>query len=294
VRRREAENRTIVKLLAGLGVDAARVSWDFPVSVADALRAAGVALTVDGDPFDARRRVKSPAQLDGIRRAQAAADTAMGLARDLVHACPADLTAEAVRAAMRGAAGELGCDLPDDVIVAVNGQAADGHESGHGPITAGDHVLVDIWPRDRASRCWADMTRTFMAGGATPDAELQELWALCRRALKDVTAAARPGMNGSELYGISADVFEAAGKPTTRNTDGQLEEGYFHSLGHGVGLDVHEAPGLGLSGDPLVAGDVIAVEPGCYRKGYGGVRLEDLLLVTADGCEVLTQFPYEL
>ncbi|MEA2171753.1 MAG: Xaa-Pro aminopeptidase, partial [Solirubrobacteraceae bacterium] len=172
VRRREAENRTIVKLLAGLGVDAARVSWDFPVSVADALRAAGVALTVDGDPFDARRRVKSPAQLDGIRRAQAAADTAMGLARDLVHACPADLTAEAVRAAMRGAAGELGCDLPDDVIVAVNGQAADGHESGHGPITAGDHVLVDIWPRDRASRCWADMTRTFMAGGATPDAEL--------------------------------------------------------------------------------------------------------------------------
>jgi Xaa-Pro aminopeptidase len=138
------------------------------------------------------------------------------------------------------------------------------------------------------------MTRTFMAGDATPGAELQEFWTLCRRALEDVTAAAKPGVDGSALYGISCDVFEAAGQPTTRNTDGLLEDGYFHSLGHGVGLDIHEAPGLGLNGDPLVAGDVIAVEPGCYRKGYGGVRLEDLLLITDDGCEVLTEFPHDM
>ena len=74
-----------------------------------------------------------------------------------------------------------------------------------------------------------------------------------------------------------------------------LDEGFHHSLGHGVGLEVHEAPVLGLVGvAPLVAGDVVAIEPGLYRQGLGGVRLEDLVFVREDGPERLTQFPYEL
>ena len=73
-----------------------------------------------------------------------------------------------------------------------------------------------------------------------------------------------------------------------------LLDGFFHSLGHGVGLEVHEAPHLGQGGETLIEGDVLAVEPGCYRQGFGGVRLEDLVLVTADGCEVFTDYPYEL
>jgi Xaa-Pro aminopeptidase len=73
-----------------------------------------------------------------------------------------------------------------------------------------------------------------------------------------------------------------------------LSEGYYHGLGHGVGLEVHERPNLGRSDERLIAGDVVTVEPGCYRQGFGGVRLEDLLLVTEDGCEVLTDFPYDL
>ena len=110
-------------------------------------------------------------------------------------------------------------------------------------------------------------------------------------------AAARPGVSGKDLYDIACDVFEAAGHPTQRSkADGEvLNEGFYHSLGHGVGLEVHEYPALGRSGaEPLVPGDVIAVEPGTYRQGYGGVRLEDLLLITPDGCEVLTSFPYDL
>jgi Xaa-Pro aminopeptidase len=91
-------------------------------------------------------------------------------------------------------------------------------------------------------------------------------------------------------------VYEAAGHPTQRSkSEGQvLRDGFFHGLGHGVGLDVHEEPGLGRSGDDLLAGDVITLEPGTYRQGYGGVRLEDLLVVTEDGSETLTDFPYEL
>jgi Xaa-Pro aminopeptidase len=73
-----------------------------------------------------------------------------------------------------------------------------------------------------------------------------------------------------------------------------LQDGFYHGLGHGVGLAVHEAPGLGLIGQELVPGDVITIEPGLYRQGFGGVRVEDLLLVTEGGCEVLTDFHYDL
>ena len=98
------------------------------------------------------------------------------------------------------------------------------------------------------------------------------------------------------LYALSCEPFEAAGKPTQRTkTPGTtLDEGYYHGLGHGVGLEVHERPNLSRTPDTLVAGDVITLEPGCYRKGFGGCRLEDLVLVAEDGAVLLTDFSYEL
>lgn len=292
--RTDADFEVARRALAELGVREAIVPWRFPVGLADVLRADGVELTVDGDAFARRRRIKTEVQLEGIRRAQAAADAAMAVARDLIHACADGLTAEAVRAAMQETAAEHGCVLADDVVVGPNAQGAAGHDPGSGPIVEGDAVIVDIWPREPRSRCWADMTRTFVAGGGEPDPELRTYWELCREALARVTEATRPGVNGAQLNDIASEVFEAAGQPTARSADGPLVDGFFHGLGHGVGLDVHEEPGLGLSGQDLVAGDVIAVEPGCYRHDYGGVRLEDLLLVTPAGCEVLTRFPYDL
>jgi Xaa-Pro aminopeptidase len=240
--------------------------------------------------------VKTAAELEGIRRAQAAADAAMGVAAELVHGLRDGLRSEDVRDAMRAACDERGCDLPGDVIVSHGAQAAVGHESGHGEIARGEPVVIDIWPRDPATRCWADMTRTFVAGGGQPDAELAGYWRLCRESLDAVYPLIRPGVNGRELYAASAEPFHAAGQPTqlTKRAGEALEEGYFHALGHGVGLEIHERPYLGRSGDDLVAGDVIAIEPGCYRRGYGGCRLEDLVLVTDGGCEVLTDFPYDL
>jgi Xaa-Pro aminopeptidase len=157
-------------------------------------------------------------------------------------------------------------------------------------------VIVDIWPRDRISRCWADMTRTFIAGGAKPPAELAEYWQLTRESLQRSYAEVRAGADCRQIYGISCEPYENAGYPTQRSkpAGAKLDEGYYHSLGHGVGLEVHERPNLGRTPDALRAGDVITVEPGCYRRGFGGCRLEDLVLVTEDGYEVLTNFPYDL
>jgi Xaa-Pro aminopeptidase len=292
----EADLETTLRACRELGVESAVVPAEFPVAMADHLRANGIALRIDPELFEDRRRVKTPHQIAGIRRAQAAADASMAEAARLLRELPDGVSSESIRTAMQAVCRARGCTLDDGVIVARGEQAASGHESGFGPITRGDLVLIDIWPRDSASRCYADMTRTFVAGGEEPDAELAEYWRLCKAALDVVLPEVRPGVNGRELYARTAEVFEAAGQLTQRNKpEGEILTGGFnHSLGHGVGIDIHEAPGMGLSGHDLVAGDVITLEPGCYRKGYGGCRLEDLVLVTEDGAEVLTNFPYEL
>ena len=106
----------------------------------------------------------------------------------------------------------------------------------------------------------------------------------------------RAGADCQQIYGISCEPYENAGYPTQRSkpAGAKLDEGYYHSLGHGVGLEVHERPNLGRTPDTLMAGDVITLEPGCYSKALGGVRLEDLVLVHEDGAELLTDFPYDL
>jgi Xaa-Pro aminopeptidase len=279
-----------------LGVERAAVPPEFPVAVADQLRGGGLVLDVEPETFVLRRRAKTGAQLAGIRRAQLAADAAMAVAAQLIRELRPGLTSEEIREAMTTVCDELGCDLPGDVIVSHGPQSADGHESGHGELVAGEPVVVDIWPRDRASRCWADMTRTFVAGGEPPSDELAEYWRLTKESLDLVYPEVRAGADAHAIYKRSCEPYIAAGKPTQlTNPEGEvLRDGYFHGLGHGVGLEVHERPGLGRSPDTLIAGDVITLEPGCYRQGYGGCRLEDLVIVTEDGYETLTDFPYDL
>jgi Xaa-Pro aminopeptidase len=277
-----------------LGVGRALVPPEFPVGLADHLRASGIELFVDPEQFVNRRRVKSEGEIEGIRRAQRAADQAMAVAARMIRA--GGVSSEEVRAEMQAVCDAHGCDLPDDVIVSHGPQSAVGHEPGHGPIGEGEVVIVDIWPRDRASRCWADMTRTFIAGGMQPPEELAEYWRLTRESLDRSFAEVRAGADCRQIFAISCEPFENAGYPTQRSKpEGmKLDEGYYHSLGHGVGLEVHERPNLGRTPDTLIAGDVITLEPGCYSKELGGVRLEDLVLVGEDGAELLTDFPYDL
>jgi Xaa-Pro aminopeptidase len=290
----EIDAETSLRALQRLEISAATVPPDFPLFLADHLRANGVELAVDDDEFVRRRRIKSALELAGIRRAQKAADAAMGVAASLIRELRAGLTSEEVRAAMQAVAEEHGCELSDEAIVSHGAQSAVGHDSGSGEIGAGEPVVVDIWPRDRASRCYADMTRTFVAGGGSAPAELQEFWQLTRESLDRVYADIRAGASGKALFERSCEPYIEAGQPTqlTKEPGVVLEEGYFHALGHGVGLEVHERPYMGRIGDELVVGDVVTLEPGCYRPGFGGCRLEDLVVVTEDGCDVLTDFPY--
>jgi Xaa-Pro aminopeptidase len=289
----DVELDVAVRAVERLGITEASVPAEFPLELALRLRERGVDVRVDHEEFERRRRVKTGAELEGVRRAQKAADAAMARAAELLRGGD-ELTAEGVRNEMMAVCRELGATLPSDVIVGPGAQGAVGHDPGSGPLPEGVPIIIDIWPLDDESACYSDMTRTFVRGDVPGD--IAEWHALTLEALERTREAVRPGVNGRAVYDIACDIYEAAGQPTQRTKgDGEvLRDGFFHSLGHGVGLDVHEAPGLGRSGDDLVAGDVITLEPGTYRQGYGGVRLEDLVLVTEDGSETLTAFPYEL
>jgi Xaa-Pro aminopeptidase len=303
--RDDAELEVAVRALERWGVTEAVVPVDLPVAMADRVRGAGIGLTVDGPATEARRRVKSPAELDGIRRAQRAAEAGMRAAEELIRGATqrddklwhdgAELTAEIVRDAVRAATADHGAPAPPDIMV-VSLFSAGGHDPGSGPLPANLPIEVDLWPRDEASGCWADMTRTFVNGTVSP--EVAALRDVVREALEAARAAARPGLGTRGLYDAAAEVIERAGYPTqrTREPGKTLTHGFYFGLGHGVGLEVHEPPTLGLAvGDSLVAGDVIAIEPGVEGiDGIGGVRFEDLLLITDDGCETLTSYPYDL
>ena len=283
----------VLRACRHVGIDRAVVPRSFPLAIADHLRANGVEVEADGDLFDRRRRSKTDAELAGIRRALRSSERAMARVRALLRE-RAEVASEELRLEIGRVFTDDGLVVPDLVIVSHGGQTAIGHEPGHGRIREGEPVVVDLYPQDPESGCYSDMTRTFCIGEPPP--ELVEYHALSREALEAVYREIRPGVAGAELHRIASAVFEERGYPTQlRKQPGEvLNDGFHHSLGHGVGLEVHELPLLGRNGGPLVPGDVLAVEPGCYRQGFGGCRLEDLVLVTEDGCDLLTDFPYEL
>ena len=286
-----------------LGVRDAVVPLTFLLGHAEALRGAGIELRVDQPFFDDRRRVKNETELEGIRRACRAVEAGMAHAVELLRAADRSngaltidgkpLTCERIKAELEQVFGEHGA-VGEEFIVSHGAQTAVGHDPGSGQVAANDIVLFDLFPRDRETGCYTDFTRTVTVG-ETPD-EIREYHRLAREALDVALAAIRPGVEGREIHRQVCEFFHANGQRTQLHKEpGEvLRDGYYHGTGHGVGLEVHEQPGIGRVGGPLVAGDVIAVEPGLYRHGFGGVRLEDLVLVTEAGAEVLTSFPYDL
>jgi Xaa-Pro aminopeptidase len=286
-----------------LGVTEAAVPWTFPARFADRLRDSGVTIRPELELFQDRRRVKTDVQLAGIRRAQRAAEAGMDAARALLRQAKtnggglvldgAPLTSERVKAAIMEAFTAHGV-AAEEFIVAHGPQSAVGHDMGSGPIAEGEPIVIDLWPKDIETACYADMTRTYVVG--EPSEEIARYHALCREALDRSLDAVRPGRAAEDVFRLVCELFHEAGEPTqlSKKPGEVLEDGFYHGLGHGVGLEVHEEPSLGRAPGTIIAGDVVTLEPGLYRHGYGGVRLEDLVLVTEDGAENLTQYPYDL
>jgi Xaa-Pro aminopeptidase len=300
----DAEMEGVRRMLEKAGLSTVRVPPTFPLGLADYLRGHAVTVMPDRDAFEARRRRKTPAQLGGMKLAQRATEAAFEAARELIgSAAPGGgdlmlhgepLTCERVREEIVRVLRSHGCE-GEPPVVGAGPSGARVHDLGGGPIRPHEPIIIDIFPKHSATRFCADMTRTYCWGEA-PE-RLRHMHEVVLEALLRSTEAIGPGVPGIRPWDVACDVIEAGGFRTTRGlAPGEsLDEDFFHGLGHGVGFDVHEPPYMGLEGSPsLEAGDVVTNEPGVYRKDFGGVRLEDLILITEDGRDVLTAFDYDM
>src|SRR5712692_5504301 len=279
----------------------------FPLAEADRLREMGVELVVAND-LSERRRVKRPDEIEAIEAAQRATEAAWREGVNAIRRAKvrpdktleldgAVFTAERLRAIVETALLELGY-ASNGAICAPGPQAADPHQIGSGPLHVAEPIVMDIFPQHKQTRYWADMTRTVSKG--EPPAEIGKIYEVVKRAQDAGIKALRPGVTGREVHELVEDIIWQAGYDTLRS--GQKKDpsdptprGFIHSTGHGVGLEIHEAPYIARSGTaPLLPGDVVTIEPGVYDPAIGGVRLEDMLVITESGARNLTQAPREL
>lgn len=291
------------RALEKLGAAKVVVPAAFRLNDADYLRDKGITLEVDDEAWAMRRRQKTPWELEGIERAQRAADTAMlTAARMLREAEPTNdgrlrfegeiLTAEWIRETMSAELLTQGAES-EEVLVHTGDACMRGHELGSGPILPDTSCIIDCFPRDRRTGVYTDMTRTFVPGAVSDD--LANLYKHVRKALDISFEESGPGKSGGHAKVVQ--YFHENGFATFDHHDSPepLRHGFFHSIGHGVGLEVHERPRQGRRAEELIPGDVIAIEPGLYMPGVGGVRLEDTVLITEDGYQHLTDpLPYDL
>jgi len=298
---RAARIGSLTGFLEAHDVDDVAVPPRFPLGTADGLREADVSVEADEEGVLAEiRATKTPEEVEHVREAQASNGAAMARAAELIASTAIEdghlvhdgetLTSERVRREIETTLLEHGCAL-DETIVAGGADAADPHERGSGPLPAGEPIIVDIFPRDKETRYHGDLTRTFCRG--EPDETVREWYDLTAEAKAAALDAIEPGVTGAAVHGAACDVYEDAGWPTLR-ADPTAETGYIHSTGHGVGLEVHELPRLAPDGGELAPGHVVTVEPGLYDPAVGGVRIEDLVVVTEDGSENLTDYPESL
>ncbi|MGH7910999.1 MAG: M24 family metallopeptidase [Candidatus Dormibacteraceae bacterium] len=280
------------------------IGADLPAGLYAALLERGVAVEIDPALFVAERRTKSEGEVARIQEAQDAAQAAL---RAVVHELretrqgddgrlwrgSAPLTSERLLARCQEVLLEHGC-ANLEAIIAGSPECAMPHFRGAGPIRAAAPVIIDIFPRHLASGYHGDLTRTVVIGEVAP--QIASMHEACVAAMADSMAALGQGADGREVHLATCRALVAHGfgsmVPGLEGPPGGPR--MIHSTGHGVGLQVHEPPALRDTPYPLLAGDVVSVEPGLYRDGLGGVRVEDLVLVTAEGFRNLTQLPASL
>lgn len=246
-------------------------------------------------PFRRFRAVKRPEEITAITNVQRHCEEAMDAAVSLIgRSTPRQgqlyldgkpLTSERVRSAIEVRLLEGGCEAIGTIVCGAPA-SANPHDQGTGPLPADAPIIIDIFPRSKTSRYFADMSRTVLRGEAS--LEVLEIYQAVKEAQQAGLDAIKAGVPGWEVHARVCDVFQEMGYPE------HDDRGYIHSTGHGVGLEVHELPHLGQGGEELQAGNVVTVEPGLYYPRLGGVRLEDLVLVSPDGYRNLTRYERRL
>lgn len=296
-RRRPTVPAVIALVLRELGLRRVEVPEAFPIGLATALRRRGVRLAPAADPFWPERERKRRQEVRAIEAALRAAEAGLEAGLDALRQCRAGrdgylrrdgrrFTAEDLRAAVNTRILAEGC-LPSHTICAPGDQAVDPHEEGHGPIRAGEPVVMDIFPRSERTGYYGDLTRTVVRGRASD--RLNEVFRLVEEAVRRGHAALRDGADGRLIHESLLAFFTRSGYPTGMR--GGRMQGFFHGTGHGLGLEIHEPPSIGRRGCRLRAGHVVTVEPGLYYLGLGGVRIEDVALVGTRGSRNLTRAP---
>ncbi len=285
--------------LGELGYKHLLVPADFSLSLANKLTAAGFQLTTAGTPLFAERAIKTADQIEAIAATQAAAEASMQAAVDALRQARIEgdqlwldgepLTSQRVRRLIHHVLLDQDC-TGHHTIVAGGQQAIDPHQAGHGPLPAHAPIIIDIFPRADDSGYFGDITRTFVRGDVHD--EVQKLYDTVLGAQQQVLAAIQAGADGGAIHRAVQLFFDEADYPTGE-IDGRMQ-GYFHGTGHGVGLEIHEAPSLGRRTDILAPNQTVTVEPGLYYAGLGGVRIEDLVVVETEGYRNLTTFPKQL
>jgi Xaa-Pro aminopeptidase len=287
----------IAAVLRGLGIRRAVVPASFPLRLAMELAERRIRLDAAPDPFWPEREIKDASEVRAIEQSLRAAEAGLVAGIAALRGCAIGrdgylkkrgrrFTAEDLRAAVNSTIMAMGY-VPSHTICAPGDQAVDPHEAGHGPIRAHTPVVMDIFPRSERTGYFGDLTRTVVRGRASE--KLREVYALVNEGVRLGHRRVAPGVDGQKIHAEIQALFDARGYPTGTK-DGRMQ-GFFHGTGHGLGLQIHELPSIGKRPSRLRAGHVVTVEPGLYYLGLGGVRIEDVALVTGRGSRNLTRVP---
>jgi Xaa-Pro aminopeptidase len=290
----------IAHALKTLGVKRADVPAGFPLGLAMELDARGIHLDLVEDPFWPEREVKRPDEVRAIEASLRAAEAGLQAGIEALRSCRIGrdgwlkrggrrFTAEDLRAAVNARVMAEGC-VPAHTICAPGDQAVDPHDEGHGPIRAHTPVIMDIFPRSETTGYFGDLTRTVVRGKAS--FALHQLYAIVHEGVRLGHRRLREGVQGLDVHKEIQALFERQGYKTGVQK-GRMQ-GFFHGTGHGVGLEIHEAPSIGKRANVLRSGHVVTIEPGLYYIGLGGVRIEDMALVQKRGSRCLTRVPKQL
>ena len=299
--REVATAQAAAECLRRSGITRVTADRTLPFSFAHVLREAGIDVFCDLAFGVFERRQKSADEIEKLRQAQSVTEEAVRMACEMIARADVGesgvlfheskpLTSERVHAAVNVFLMERGFSGPE-FIISGGSQGASCHHHGDGELRTGQPVIVDIFPTNQKTHYCGDCTRTVVHGDIPP--EISEMHAAVRAAKKAACAVIRPGVTGAEVHAATVETLTDHGFNTGFPPEGAPLSycTMHHGTGHGIGLDVHEPPLLDATGIPLLEGDVLTVEPGLYRKDLGGVRVEDMVVVTADGFEKLNRLP---